>query len=152
MKIELSKMDRFIDYIKTKGPETTTAEMREDLKGLRLWSDDELSRTLDKYLDHEVRRMVGMLPEYDEDGNVIERVHVVRKTKEGKKEVYVNRSFLDYKDAEYAINYRIKKGNYFYDEARRLLDSVVTQLPVKQGRKLRRTFQGLLDFKPEVIT
>lgn len=150
MKIEITKQDRFLDYIKEQGPENTTVATREGLKAIGFWSDDEISNVLDKWLDREVQKLFRSLPKNDEDGNVIERIHVIRKNEDGEKqEIYVQRSFLSFEDTVYAIRYRLDRVKYFRDEAVRLYEDAMGRLPAKEGKKLRRTFQGLLEFDVE---
>lgn len=151
MKVEVTRKDTFLDYMLTQGPEVTRIEIREDLKSRGFWSESEMNGALDKWLDKEVIRLVRELPKVDENGNVIERIHVTRTDKEGvKQDVYVQRCFLNYEDLAYAVQYRVDRSNYYGKEAKRLLEDGISsgRFTAKEVKKLRRTFQGLFEFEP----
>lgn len=148
MKARPAKRDRYIDFIKDKPPEMTRVEIREGLKAAGFWSLDELENAVNKLLDRDVRNIAREV-KFDREGNVIERVHVARKTEDGVVDFYVHLPFLNYDDADYAIGYRVERSEYFRSEAIRIYEYSIDHLSRKDARRLRGKYQGVFDFAAE---
>lgn len=146
MNVERTKKDIFLDYMLQAPNEVETQTAREDLKELGFWTKEEIQGAVNKHLDKEVRQFMRQMPKHDEDGNVIERVNVERKTDDGVKQLYLLLPAAQYEDMRYVCHKIAKRAKYCISELGRMLDFASDNLPKKDARRLRREFQGLLAF------
>ena len=157
MKVKISKLDKFIDYMQEQGRrDVETSEVVEDLDAIGFWTDRELERAVLEWKCRDVNKLMRKLPKHngEGEGDDLERVHVTRPTRDGGlKDVYALRLNLTADDTIQAVESYLERGNHFFAEARRLHDLALVELPKKEAAKVRshfkshRVFQGLLEIE-----
>jgi hypothetical protein len=153
MIVERTRKDIFLDYILQAPDELESTKGREDLEALGFWSEQQDYVAVKRSRDAEFRRFMRQMPRYDEEGNLIERVNVERKTADGVKHLYVKLTAAGYEDVRFVCQGLARRIKYFSSELARMLDFASGNLPAKDARKLRREFQGLLFVKePEPVS
>jgi len=153
---KLSKQDQFTLWFTKKydSRDAETEQVRKDLKKEKphLLSKKEEQKAIEECERRQVNLFMRGLPEQDELGETVDRVHVIQQDDDGKrKDVYVQRNFLTYEQAKQAIEFRLTRIATDRGQAVKIYEAFLKGASKKDAEKLRddfknnRLFQRLLN-------
>jgi hypothetical protein len=148
MIVEVKKYDRFLDFMLNQGGrDLTTDEIISSLAAQQFWDDRDDERAKYAWRKSDVLKRMKELPKTDEHGNIIERVHVMRRDEAGRRrDLHVMRLNLTFEDRVQSINRELRLGRHHFAEAERLYHLYLEESPRPQAKRLQRQFQGIFEF------
>ena len=140
-KTKLSDQDRFNQFFREKYGEedVETAQVVEDLdKQHWYFTRERVDRAIREWKFRQVTKLLSSMPKQDKDGKPVERVHMARATKEGTKDVLVQRLNLTFEERNRAAEECVAKGERFYREARKILEHAFKELRTARSQEAPR--------------